>query len=244
MASRICSLRAAAGSRVPVLTPFRLHHCRLHPCKEDPTGRSDARARRGDHRERLFGPGHGDPPEGGRLPGLRGHRTWLGRGRHLVLQHLSGLPVRRPLAPVLVLLRAQPGLVADLLPPARDRRLPEEARRRLRHPPVHRLRDRGDRRGVGRGGRALGPRDDPGQLPGEDRRGRPRRAVRAAHPRDPRARGLRGRALALRPLEPRLRPARQARRGDRHRRLGDPVRPRDPEPGREAARRPAHRRRG
>ena len=47
-------------------------------------------------------------------------------------------------------------------------------------------------------------------------------------PDDPGARRLRGRRLPLRPLEPRLRPDRQARRRHRHRRVGDPVRARDP----------------
>ena len=48
-------------------------------------------------------------------PGAR-HR---GR-RHLAGQHLPGLRLRRALAPVLVLVRAEPGLVAQLLPAAGD----------------------------------------------------------------------------------------------------------------------------
>ena len=54
-------------------------------------------------------------------------------------------------------------------------------------------------------------------------------------------RQLRGHDLPLRALEPRPRPDRRARGGDRHRRLGDPVRARDPAAGRAAARVPAHR---
>ena len=67
-----------------------------------------------------------------------------------------------------------------------------------------------------------------------------RRPDRAAAPRRARDRGLRGRGLPLGPLEPRLRPRRQAGRRDRHRRLGDPVRPPDPARGRRAPPLPAH----
>ncbi len=65
-----------------------------------------------------------------------------------------------------------------------------------------------------------------------------------AEPKIPAIQGLddvRGRDVPLRALEPRLRPPRQARRRHRHRRLGDPVRARDPEAGRPGARGPAHR---
>ena len=54
----------------------------------------------------------------------------------MALQHVSGLRLRRPVAPVLVLLRAEPVVDADLLAAARDRRLPQALRRRLRHPPA------------------------------------------------------------------------------------------------------------
>ena len=50
-----------------------------------------------------------------------------------------------------------------------------------------------------------------------------------------------GRGLPLRAVAPRLRPHRQAGRGDRHRRLGDPDRPRDRRAGRPPRRLPAHR---
>ena len=59
-------------------------------------------------------------------------------------------------------------------------------------------------------------------------------------PRDPGARGLRGPRVPLGPLGPRRRARGQARRLDRHRRVGDPVRARDPAEGRRAARLPAH----
>ena len=56
-----------------------------------------------------------------------------------------------------------------------------------------------------------------------------------SEPRLPEIEGIddvRRRALPLRPLGPRRRPRRQARRGDRHRRLGDPDRPRGAAGGR------------
>ena len=58
---------------------------------------------------------------------------------------------------------------------------------------------------------------------------RRRRPLRAEAARDRGHRDLPGRDVPLRPLEPRRRPDRQAGRRDRHRRLGDPDRPGDPE---------------
>ena len=58
---------------------------------------------------------------------------------------------------------------------------------------------------------------------------RRRRALRAAAARHRGHRRLPGRAVPLRPLEPRRRPGRQAGRGHRHRRLGDPDRARGPD---------------
>ena len=63
------------------------------------------------HRAAALGPPRLRHPGAGRL----------GR-RHLAGQHLSGLRLRRALAPVLVLVRAQPGLVAQLLAAAGDPR--------------------------------------------------------------------------------------------------------------------------
>ncbi len=76
-----------------------------------------------------------------------------------------------------------------------------------------------------------------GPLPSSRRR--PRRARRAAAPRRARDRGLPGRGHALGPLEPRLRPARQAGRRDRDRRLVDPDRAADPAARRRARPLPA-----
>ena len=96
-------------------------------------------------------------------------------------------------------------------------------------------------RRVGRRGPALahpyvvrrGHRTDPHR--------RCRRPVRAAAARDRGHRRLRGRALPLRPLGPLGRPGRQAGRRDRHRRVGDPDRPRGAAGGRPPRRLPAHR---
>ena len=71
-----------------------------------------------------------------------------------------------------------------------------------------------------------------------DRRDRAVESPRGA--RDPRPAALRGQALSLREVGPRPRPDRRARRGDRDGRVGDPVRPADPEAGRPDARLPAH----
>ena len=50
----------------------------------------------------------------------------------LAKQHLSRRRVRRAVAPLLVLLRAEPALEQDLRQPAGDPRLPEQGRRRQR----------------------------------------------------------------------------------------------------------------
>ena len=80
-----------------------------HDTRADGDGeRSRARPHR-DRRQRVRRPRHGDPPQGGRDRGLRRARARRRRRRHVAGEHLSRLPVRRPLAPVLVLLRAEPG---------------------------------------------------------------------------------------------------------------------------------------
>src|SRR5438270_2791787 len=103
-------------------------------CREEPHGEPSRHRDRGNG---LLRPRHGDPPEAGGARRLRGARARLGRWRHLALQHLSGLRVRRPLAPLLLLLRPEPGVEPDLLAAAGDRRLPEALRRPVRHPPAH-----------------------------------------------------------------------------------------------------------
>src|SRR3954464_6469960 len=54
------------------------------------------------------------------------------RGRHRVSQHVPGLPVRRALEPLLVLVRPQAGLDPQLPRAAADPRLPARLRRALR----------------------------------------------------------------------------------------------------------------
>ena len=141
--------------------------------------------------------------------------------RHLARQHLSGRGLRRALARLLALLRAEPGLDAARFSPSDEiQALPAAARREVAaaRAPAPRHRDR--RGALRRGARASG-RSSPTR--GETRHGARGRLVRrrarrpdAARHQGPRE--LRRRALPHRALEPRLRPRRQARRRDRHRR--------------------------
>ena len=62
------------------------------------------------------------------------------RRRHVARQHLPRLPVRRPVAPLLVLVRTQPGLEPHLLAAAGDLGLPAPDGRRARRPRAHPLR--------------------------------------------------------------------------------------------------------
>ena len=75
------------------------------------------------------GPGalHGHPPEGRGLRALRNPRQGRRRRRHLAPQPLSRLRLRRPLAALLVLLRAEDRLVAPFRAAARDPDLPRAA---------------------------------------------------------------------------------------------------------------------
>ena len=77
-------------------------------------------------------------------------------GRHLAGQQLPRLPLRRPVPPLLVLLRPEPGLDRDLLAPARDPGLPAAHGRGARRRRPHPLRPRGARRGLGRRRRGAG----------------------------------------------------------------------------------------
>ena len=150
----------------------------------------------------------------------------------MVVQHLSRLRLRRPVAPLLVLVRAQPRLDAHLLQAARDRGLPAARRRGLRHRALRAARHDRDRRRLGRGRAALARRDRPAA------RVSARVLVSAAgalsdpqHARDRGPRPLRGRACST----PRSGTTtydvdRQARGRHRHRRLGDPVRARRSRP--------------
>ena len=127
--------------------------------------RSDDRPRRHlerpDHRQRFRRARRGDPADQGRPRRLPRHRARQRGRRHLARQHLPGRRLRRALAPVLVLLRAQPELVALVLPAARDPGLPARRRgqvRRRRQAPV---RHRGHPRPVGRRPPAAGSSTPP-----------------------------------------------------------------------------------
>ena len=139
---------AARGVRRPAFAPpVMLHLCRLRVCNSH----GHLRRRHRDHRQRLLGPRDGDPPQAGGDRGLHRARAWGRRGRHLALQHVPGLRLRRALAPLLLLLRPQPRLERDLLAPARDPRLPAARRRRVRHPLARAPELRRQRHRVGRG---------------------------------------------------------------------------------------------
>ena len=72
-----------------------------------------------DRRRRVLRPRHGDPAAAGGHRGLRRARARRRRRRHLVGQHLPRLRLRRPVAPLLVLVRAEPGLDARPTRPSR-----------------------------------------------------------------------------------------------------------------------------
>ncbi len=197
-----------------------------------------------DHRDRILGAGDGHrAAEAGRgLPdpgeGRRGRR-------HLAGQHLSGRSLRRAVAPVLVLVRAEAGLGLRVLPSARDPRLPQ---RRHRPPPAaaqHRV----QRQGVAC---ALGRRRVPLARLHRKRRG-VRRPVpdlggrRAAHPvvaRHPRPVRIRRSGLPYRAVGPHRRPHGQEGGRDRHGRQRDPSGARAGQDRQPGAALSAHRRRG
>ncbi len=116
---------------------------------------------------------------------LRRPRTRRRRGGHLARQHLPGCRVRRPVAPVLVLLRSRPRVVARVRARRRGAAVPARVRPRGDRPPAAGV--RGPRRRLGRARRALvaddvdragaGARPRPGRRP----------AHRASDPRRPRA---------------------------------------------------------
>ena len=200
--------------------------------------RARPRARR---RRRLRRPRHRDQARRARLRRLPRRRQGPERRRHLARQHLPRCGVRRAQPALLVQLRAQPRVVAVLLPPAGDPGLPRAHRPRLgRARPVPLRRHRRGRR-LGRGGGRLARR----HRPRRGHRGHPgdrvRRALGAQAAGDRGHRLLRRRDLPLGPLEPRLRPHRQAGGRHRHRRLGDPDRARGGQAGRAPRRLPAHR---
>ncbi len=161
-------------------------------------------------------------------------------GGRLARQRLPGLRLRRPLAPLLVLVRAEPGVDARLLAAAGDLGVPPALRAPVRARAAPAPRPRAPGGALGRGGPALAARHLARRVHRRRARRRRGRAERAVDPRAPRARALRGEDDALRPLGRELPAARKARRGRRHRRVGDPDRAEDRARGGAAHPAPAH----
>src|SRR5215210_2965138 len=151
---------------------------RSNCCCQDYGGSRDPAPQDRDRRHGLLGPRHGDQAEAGGRGGLRAPRARRRHRRHLAGQHLPRLPLRRAVASLLLLVRAESQLVQHLLAAGGDPRLPEGLRRALRRAAPYLLRHRARERAVGRRRGAVADRDldrlDDGELP----RGRAGAAVR------------------------------------------------------------------
>ena len=179
------------------------------------------------------------PDPGGLCTGVRlleaGYHDFVilekaaGHRRHLVAQPLPGRRVRRQVAPVLLLVRPEPGVVAPVRPPAGDQGVPGRVRRAVRAPATPAARHRGPRRPLERRRRGLAAHR------GRRRRGRrgrrrgqrARDVRRAGRSRNPRPRSLHRDDLPLRPLGRRARPHGRRGGGDRERGQRGAARPRD-----------------
>ena len=161
-----------------------------------------------------------------RVRDLRARRQ---RRRRLAGEHLPGRRLRRPLAPLLVLVRPRASLVAPLRAPGGDPRLPRGGLRASYGIDPH-LRfgteiteaefDAGDRALDAAHRRRRRARSSTSSSPP---------AASSPAPRSPRSRGSRsfdGPVLPLGRVGPRRRSRRPQRRGDRDGRERDPVRPR------------------
>ena len=171
-----------------------------------------------------------------RRDGLRARRA----GRRCVEpQHLSRRRLRRPLAPVRVLLRAERPLVAPLRAAGGDPGLPRGRRAAQRGAGPDPHQHRGDERALGRAARQVAAADERGRARGRrpDHRVRPAVGRQAAH--DPRPGELRRSGLPHLAVAPRRRAGGQARGRDRHRLQRDPGRAGDPAAGRAGRRLPA-----
>ena len=176
------------------------------------------------------GLGHRDPPQAATATTTSSiFERDAERRRHVVGQHLPRVPVRHPVAPLLVLLRAQPGLDAHLpqQPEIRDylRRTAEKFGVLRPHP----VRPRGDGRELGRRRKPLEDRDHAGRRT-PPTCWSPRPAPERAGDSGPaRARALRGhRSFHTAAWNHDHDLTRPPRRGRRHRRVGHPGRPGDP----------------
>ena len=119
----------------------------------------------------------------GRIRELRDLRARRDRRRGLAREHLPGRRLRRPLAPLLVLVRPRAPLVAALRAAGRDPRLPRGGLARATGSSPTCARHRGRRGRVRRRGRAL---DAAHRRRRRARVRRPRHRLRPAHPaRDP-----------------------------------------------------------
>ena len=142
--------------------------------------------------------------------------------RRLAPQHLPRRRLRRPLAPLRVLLRSQPAVVAPLRAPGRDPGLPRGRRAPPRRAGADPHVDRGARGALGRRARHVGAADERGPARGRRPAHRLRPALGAHGAADPRPRQLRGSRLPHRALAPRRRPRGPAGGGGRHRLQRDP----------------------
>ena len=136
--------------------------------------------------------------------------------RHVAGEHLPRARVRRAVAPLLVLVRAEPRLDAHVLGRRRDPRVLRAGRRRPRRRARRALRRRGGRLHVRR--RPLGDRD---RVRAPRHRRRRDRGHRRAAPSEPpghrRPRHVRGRDVPQLPVGPLGAARRRPRRCDRHR---------------------------
>ena len=176
----------------------------------------------GHHRDGIRRPGHGHRAAAPRR-GLRHRGEGRRHRRHLAGQQLPRLRMRRAVAPLFVLLRAESHLEQAVLAAAGDPGLPQGRHRKVRSAPLHPLRAEGEPRALGRQRIPLARLH---RIGGRVRRAVPdlgRRCV--AYSADT---GHRGDGRIPRPripfggMGPQRRLDRQARRDHRHRRQRNP----------------------
>ena len=193
--------------------------------------------RRGRRRLRRRRRGRDAAP--GRLRRRDGVRARRAHRRRLAPQHLSRRRLRRPVAPVRVLVRPEPALVASLRAPGRDPGLPRGRRAAPRRPRPHPHGHRGEERALGRRAQQVDPETTRGRARGGRPAHRLRPALGAGRAADPGARQLRGPGVPHGAVAPRRRPRRQAGGGGGDRLQRDPGRAGDPADRRAGRRLPA-----